>query len=197
MSVTSINTVMNPKGKVSLVSTIDSATRDAIRNVNTGAIDTLPATDGLVPGVPHRQLGMTLVEILVVLAIIASLAAVIYPAVVDSLKKSQAAMIAQRLDVVQKAKVQYELDQQTSSNPLPASDVQVQFNQIQPYLTKFGVQIQAAADLNQGTGGTINLGTWGSNPYFVPSASGASSNEYINKYGIPTGPLSGQTSVTN
>jgi prepilin-type N-terminal cleavage/methylation domain-containing protein len=135
----------------------------------------------------HGQHGMTLVEILVVLAIIASLAAIIYPAVVDSLKKSQAAMIAQRLDAVQKAKVQYQLDQQTSSDPLPPDTSQVQIGQIAQYLTKFGVQISGASDLNQGTGGAIDLGEWGSNPYFVPS--GASSNEYIAKYGIPTGPL--------
>ena len=142
------------------------------------------------PSYMHRRgvAGMTLVEILVVIAIIAALAAIIYPAIMDSLKKSQAAMIAQRLDAVQKAKVQYEIDAQTNATPLPADNIQVQFNWIQPYLTRFGAQIQQATDLNQGTGGSINLGTWGSNPYFVGGA-GASSNEYISKYNIPTGPL--------
>ncbi len=106
----------------------------------------------------------------------------------DSLKKSQAAMIAQRLDAVQKAKVQYEIDAQTNATPLPGDNVSVQFNWIQPYLTRFGAEIQQATDLNQGTGGSINLGTWGSNPYFV-GGTGTSSNEYIGKYNIPTGPL--------
>jgi prepilin-type N-terminal cleavage/methylation domain-containing protein len=147
------------------------------------------------PAAHVSQHGMTLVEILVVLAIIASLAAIIYPAVVDSLKKSQAAMVAQRLDAVQKAKVQYQLDQQTASDPLPPDTSPVQIGQIVQYLTKFGVQIGGTSDLNQGTGGTINLGEWGSNPYFVPN--GASSNEYIAKYGIPTGPLPQGTPASN
>jgi prepilin-type N-terminal cleavage/methylation domain-containing protein len=78
---------------------------------------------------PRRgKAGMTLVEILVVIAIIAALAAIIYPAIMDSLKKSQAAMIAQRLDAVQKAKVQYEIDAQTNATPLPGDNVPVQFN---------------------------------------------------------------------
>jgi prepilin-type N-terminal cleavage/methylation domain-containing protein len=37
------------------------------------------------------QRGLTLVELLVVLTIIATLAAIIYPAIIDSMKKSQAA----------------------------------------------------------------------------------------------------------
>jgi len=51
-----------------------------------------------------QQRGLTLVELLVVLSIIATLAAIIYPAIIDSMKKSQAAMIADRLDAIQKAK---------------------------------------------------------------------------------------------
>jgi prepilin-type N-terminal cleavage/methylation domain-containing protein len=132
--------------------------------------------------------GMTLVEILVVIAIIAALATIIYPAIMDSLKKSQAAMIAQRLDAVQKAEVQYSIDQQTNGQALPNNGDAVTFTQLQQYLTRFGVQIQGKTDLDQGTGGTIQLGTWGSNPYFT-AASGVSSNQYIGKYNIPTGPL--------
>jgi prepilin-type N-terminal cleavage/methylation domain-containing protein len=132
--------------------------------------------------------GMTLVEILVVIAIIAALAAMIYPAIIDSLKKSQAAMIAQRLDAVQKAEVQYTIDAQANATPLPNNGQPVTFNQIQQYLTRYGVEIQGPSDLDQGTGGTIQLGTWGSNPYFS-ATSGISSNQYISKYNIPTGPL--------
>src|ERR1700674_2450760 len=86
--------------------------------------------------------GMTLVEILVVIAIIAALASIIYPAIMDSLKKSQAAMIAQRLDAVQKAEVQYSIDQQTNGSALPNNGDPVTFLQVQQYLTRFGVQIQ-------------------------------------------------------
>jgi prepilin-type N-terminal cleavage/methylation domain-containing protein len=132
--------------------------------------------------------GMTLVEILVVIAIIAALAAMIYPAIIDSLKKSQAAMIAQRLDAVQKAEVQYTIDAQANATPLPNNGQPVTLNQIQQYLTRYGVEIQGQSDLDQGTGGAIQLGTWGSNPYFS-ATSGISSNQYISKYNIPTGPL--------
>src|ERR1700756_5273048 len=97
----------------------------------------------------HRRsaAGMTLVEILVVIAIIAALAAMIYPAIMDSLKKSQAAMIAQRLDAVQKAEVQYSIDAQANATPLPNNGDPVTFGQIQPYLTRYGVQIQGRPDL--------------------------------------------------
>jgi prepilin-type N-terminal cleavage/methylation domain-containing protein len=132
--------------------------------------------------------GMTLVEILVVIAIITALAALIYPAIMDSLKKSQAAMIAQRLDAVQKAEVQYAIDAQANATPLPNNGEPVQFPWIQQYLTRFGVQISSTTQLNEGTGGSINLGTWGGNPYFV-GGQGTSSNQYISKYNIPTAPL--------
>lgn len=136
----------------------------------------------------RREVGMTLVEILVVIAIIAALAAIIYPAIMESLKKSQAAMIAQRLDAVQKAKVQYQIDAQTNGTPAPSDASQVPLLSIAPYLTRFGVQISNQTELDQGTGGTINPGTWGGNPYFV-GGSGVSSNQYISKYNIPTSPV--------
>jgi len=66
-----------------------------------------------------RQRGLTLVELLVVLTIIATLAAIIYPAIIDSMKKSQAAMVADRLDAIQKAKVQYQLDAEAAVPPSP------------------------------------------------------------------------------
>jgi prepilin-type N-terminal cleavage/methylation domain-containing protein len=135
----------------------------------------------------RKEVGMTLVEILVVIAIIAALAAIIYPAIMDSLKKSQAAMIAQRLDAVQKAKVQYAIDLQTNASPVPLDTAPVLFENLKPYLTRFGMQLKGEPDLSQGTGGTINLGVWGSNPYFQGGA-GASSNQYISAYNIPTSP---------
>jgi prepilin-type N-terminal cleavage/methylation domain-containing protein len=131
---------------------------------------------------------MTLVEILVVIAIIAALAAMIYPAIMDSLKKSQAAMIAQRLDAVQKAEVQYTIDAQANATPLPNNGDPVTIKQVMPYLTRYGVEIRGSQDLNQGTGGTIELGNWGSNPYFS-AGSGVTSNQYISQYNIPTAPI--------
>jgi prepilin-type N-terminal cleavage/methylation domain-containing protein len=133
----------------------------------------------------RREVGVTLVEILVVIAIIAALAAIIYPAIMDSLKKSQAAMIAQRLDAVQKAKVQYLIDAQTNGTPAPPDTNPAPVAALAPYLTRFGIQIGNQTELDQGTGGSINIGTWGGNPYFVGGA-GVSSNQYISKYNIPT-----------
>ena len=46
--------------------------------------------------------GLTLVELLVVLAIIATLAGIVYPAIISSIQKSEAAMAAQRIDAVEK-----------------------------------------------------------------------------------------------
>jgi prepilin-type N-terminal cleavage/methylation domain-containing protein len=135
-----------------------------------------------------REVGMTLVEILVVIAIIAALAAIIYPAIMDSLKKSQAAIIAQRIDAVQKAKVQYLIDAQTNGTPPPPDTNPAPLPSLAPYLTRFGIQINSQTELDEGTGGSINPGTWGGNPYFIGGA-GVSSNQYIGKYNIPTGPV--------
>jgi prepilin-type N-terminal cleavage/methylation domain-containing protein len=134
-----------------------------------------------------RQRGLTLVELLVVLTIIATLAAVIYPAVVDSMKKSQAAMIADRLDAIQKAKVQYQLDAaaNVSPSPTPFPDSQTaNFISLQKYLLRFGQQLNQATDLDQGTAGTFHLGTWGGGAWFAPNDPG--SNPYLTKYSIPT-----------
>jgi prepilin-type N-terminal cleavage/methylation domain-containing protein len=133
------------------------------------------------------QRGLTLVELLVVLTIIATLAAIIYPAIVDTMKKSQAAMIADRLDAIQKAKVQYQLDAQAnvSPSPTPFPDSQTaDFSYLQKYLIRFGQQLAQASDLDQGMGGTFHLGTWGGGAWFAPSDPG--SNPYLAKYNVPT-----------
>jgi prepilin-type N-terminal cleavage/methylation domain-containing protein len=134
-----------------------------------------------------RQRGLTLVELLVVLTIIATLAAIIYPAIADSIKKSQAAMIADRLDAIQKAKVQYQLDAEAnvSPSPTPFPDSQtVDFIYLQKYLLRFGQQLNQASDLDQGTAGTFHLGTWGGGAWFAPND--PSGNPYLAKYNVPT-----------
>jgi prepilin-type N-terminal cleavage/methylation domain-containing protein len=135
----------------------------------------------------NQQRGLTLVELLVVLTIIATLAAIIYPAIVDSMKKSQAAMIADRLDAIQKAKVQFQLDAEAAVSPSPTpfpDSASVDFGSLQRYLLRFGQQLSQQSDLDQGTGGTFKLGTWGGSPWFQPSDPG--SNPYLAKYNVPT-----------
>ncbi|HZC34350.1 MAG TPA: prepilin-type N-terminal cleavage/methylation domain-containing protein [Chthoniobacterales bacterium] len=132
-----------------------------------------------------RQRGLTLVELLVVLTIIATLAAIIYPAIVDSMKKSQAAVVADRLDAIEKAKVQYQLDVQSGTNPpTKDTDAVVFDSQLRKYLLRFGQQLQSQADLDQGTGGNFQLETWGGSPWFKPTDPG--SNPYLAKYNVPT-----------
>jgi prepilin-type N-terminal cleavage/methylation domain-containing protein len=134
-----------------------------------------------------RQSGLTLVELLVVLTIIATLAAIIYPAVIDSMKKSQAAMIADRLDAIQKAKVQFQLEAEAAVSPAPTpypDSANVDPDVLLKYLLRFGQQLNSSDELNQGTGGSFNFGTWGGAAYFMPTE--GSKNPYIAKYNIPT-----------
>jgi prepilin-type N-terminal cleavage/methylation domain-containing protein len=134
-----------------------------------------------------QQRGLTLVELLVVLTIIATLAAIIYPAVIDSMKKSQAAVIADRLDAIQKAKVQYQLNTEAAVAPSPTpfpDSAPVDFGSLQKYLLRFGQQLNQKGDLDQGTGGKFDLGIWGGGPSFKPDD--PNSNPYIAKYNIPT-----------
>lgn len=116
-------------------------------------------------------------ELLVVLAIIGTLAGIIYPAIVDSFQKSQAAMAAQRIDAVEKAKVQFRLD-----NPNATT---AQFGDLQPYLVQLGQPVSGIAALSDGTGGTINLGDLTNTAYFVPSGSNAKFTQLLAKYHVP------------
>jgi prepilin-type N-terminal cleavage/methylation domain-containing protein len=125
----------------------------------------------------RNQAGLTLVELLVVLAIIGTLAGIIYPAIVDSFQKSQAAMAAQRIDAVEKAKVQFRLD-----NPNATT---AQFSDLQPYLVQLGQPLSSVAALNDGTGGTINIGDLANTAYFIQSGSNAKFTQLLTKYHVP------------
>ena len=54
---------------------------------------------------------------------------------------------------------------------------------LQKYLIRFGQQA-SQAQLDQGTGGTINLGNWDGAAYYTPT--GNENNPYIAQYSIPT-----------
>jgi len=115
-----------------------------------------------------RQDGMTLVELLVVLAIIATLAGLIYPAIMDSIRKSEASMAAQRIDAVEKAKVQYRLDNLISDPAQETAPLSV--SQVSQYLVRLGQPIGNDDTLNQGTGGKVHIGSLATTAWFEPNS---------------------------
>jgi prepilin-type N-terminal cleavage/methylation domain-containing protein len=126
------------------------------------------------------QSGLTLVELLVVLAIIGTLAGIIYPAIVNSIQKSEAAMAAQRIDALEKAKVQYRLDHQ--DNPAAA----VGLVELASYLVRFGQSVSKQTDLDQGTGGSINAGDLQNCAYFTPKDNSQGFANILKQYHVPT-----------
>ena len=130
-----------------------------------------------------RQDGMTLVELLVVLAIIATLAGLIYPATMDSIRKSEASMAAQRIDAVEKAKVQYRLDNPISD---PAQETaSMTLSQVSQYLVRLGQPIATDDTLNQGTGGKVHIGSLATTAWFEPNSKNDRTMQLLNQYGVP------------
>ena len=130
-----------------------------------------------------RQGGMTLVELLVVLAIIATLAGLIYPAIMDSIRKSEASMAAQRIDAVEKAKVQYRLDNLISDSAQETAPLTV--TQVSQYLVRLGQPIANDETLNQGTGGKVHIGSLASTAWFEPNSKSDRTMQLLNEYGVP------------
>ncbi len=129
----------------------------------------------------RAQTGLTLVELLVVLAIIAALAGIIYPAIINSIQKSQASIAAQRIDALEKAKLQYRLDHQDDANPV----TNVTFDLFKGYLVRFGQSISTPDQLNEGTGGTVAPGDLLNCAYFTPNDKSASFAALLRKYNVP------------
>ena len=127
--------------------------------------------------------GMTLVELLVVLAIIATLAGLIYPAIMDSIRKSEASMAAQRIDAVEKAKVQYRLDNVISDPTQEAAQLSV--SQVSQYLMRLGQPISTDDTLNQGTGGKVHIGSLVTTAWFEPNSKNDRTMQLLNQYGVP------------
>jgi prepilin-type N-terminal cleavage/methylation domain-containing protein len=127
--------------------------------------------------------GMTLVELLVVLAIIAALAGLIYPAIMDSIKKSEASMAAQRIDAIEKAKIQYRLDNDPQSNT-PSDTAELGLTELAPYLTRFGQAITQKEDLDKGTGGVITIHSMTVRASFEPSSPDAKFKALLIQYGV-------------
>ena len=141
-----------------------------------------------------RQDGMTLVELLVVLAIIATLAGLIYPAIMDSIRKSEASMAAQRIDAVEKAKVQYRLDNLISDPAQETAPLSVA--QVSQYLVRLGQPIGNDDTLNQGTGGKVHIGSLATTAWFEPNSKNDRTMQLLNQYGVPLQEKSEATATT-
>jgi prepilin-type N-terminal cleavage/methylation domain-containing protein len=128
--------------------------------------------------------GMTLIELLVVLAIIAGLAGLVYPAIMDSIKKSEASMAAQRIDVIEKAKVQYRLDNVDSQSNTLSDTTELGLPELGPYLTRFGQAITQKEDLNKGTGGVITIHSLSTRASFEPGSTDAKFKALLIQYGV-------------
>ncbi len=117
--------------------------------------------------------GFTLVEIMIVVAIIALLAAIAVPSFLRARKRSQATTILNSLRLLDSAKDQYAIENNKTGGSVAATGIQVA-----PYL-KVGSQLHRAATAAN-TASTItdpkigeisySLGTWDQ----LPSISGAS-----------------------
>ncbi len=129
----------------------------------------------------RAQTGLTLVELLVVLAIISALAGIIYPAIINSIQKSEAAIAAQRIDALEKAKLQYRLDHQDDTTPVSNAT----FDLFKGYLVRFGQSVTTQDQLNEGTGGTVEPGDLLNCAYFAPNDKSASFAALLKKYNVP------------
>lgn len=129
--------------------------------------------------------GLTLVELLVVLAIIATLAGIVYPAIISSIQKSEATMAAQRIDAVEKAKVQYRLEHEDDPGFDPKN---VAFDAYRSYLIQLGQPIIDQKTLSDGTGGTVFPETLANTAYFRPTDASDTFKNLLLKYHVPSDP---------
>jgi len=103
-----------------------------------------------------RQQGEGLIQVLLAVAIIASIAAGISSVIIGSRDKAVATQLVNAVREIQDAKSRYLMDNPTVSETTDAS-----FALLQPYLTAMGTQVTAESQLLAGTGRTItNYGTF-------------------------------------
>jgi prepilin-type N-terminal cleavage/methylation domain-containing protein len=103
----------------------------------------------------RSEAGFTLAEALVVVAIIAVVASIVYGPLLDAIHKYENSNAANRLEAVSAAKVRYNLDHVGTPD-----NFQFSFTDLQPYLAQGDTQIASESALMLYTGGrTINYGT--------------------------------------
>ncbi|MBV9299458.1 MAG: hypothetical protein JO066_10820 [Verrucomicrobia bacterium] len=100
--------------------------------------------------------GEGLIQVLVAVAIIASIAAGISSVIVGARDKSVATQLCNAVREIQDAKARYLMDNPAVSDTTPTT-----FANLEPYLTAMGVNVTAENQLLAGTGRTItNYGTF-------------------------------------
>ena len=97
-----------------------------------------------------HERGEGLIQVLVAVAIIASIAAGISSVIIGSRDKTVAAQLCNAVREIQDAKARYLMDNPAVSESTPAT-----FADLEPYLTAMGVQVTSEAQLLAGTGRTI------------------------------------------
>ena len=103
-----------------------------------------------------NERGEGLIQVLVAVAIIASIAAGISSVIVGARDKSVATQLCNAVREIQDAKARYLMD-----NPAVSDTTGATFVNLQPYLTAMGVNVTAENQLLAGTGRTItNYGTF-------------------------------------
>jgi prepilin-type N-terminal cleavage/methylation domain-containing protein len=119
----------------------------------------------------HRQEGFTLIEALLVIAVIATLAMVTVAKVSDVIHRNENSNALAREQAVYQAETQY-----TIAHGGVPDTYQFSFTDIQPWLVINGNPIQTEADLMANTGNrTMNYGT----PATGPSVSPAIDPQYL------------------
>src|ERR1700737_5176862 len=97
-----------------------------------------------------RERGEGLIQVLVAIAIIASIAAGISSVIIGARDKSVATQLCNAVREIQDAKARFLMDNPTVSDTAAAT-----FADLQPYLTPMGVPVTAENQLLAGTGRTF------------------------------------------
>jgi prepilin-type N-terminal cleavage/methylation domain-containing protein len=125
----------------------------------------------------RSQAGFTLAELLVVVAVIAVVASIVYGPLLDAIHKYENSNAANRLEAVANAKVRYNLDHVGTPDTFGFS-----FADLQPYLQQRDGPVASESDLMLYTGGrTINYGT----PATPATVSPALDPRYLPQGGSP------------
>ncbi len=115
------------------------------------------------PTVTSKRSAFTLVELLVVVAVIGVLASIAFPRYMEAIQRTQLAKQQSVISAIEKAKDKYSLDTVRSTGTLPTGfNVRAEenkFSVLSPYLSTGGTAVGSRATLAKGTGkATFSVG---------------------------------------